>query len=137
MLVLQLLNVGFSFLVIMTVFALLFKYLSSAQVAWGDVWIGAAATAVLFTAGKFLIGFYLGRSGAPSAYGAAGGLVILLLWIYYSAQIFFFGAEFTQVYANAYGSRIVPGENAMPVTEQDRKQQGIPHDPEIPMPGPG
>ncbi|MBF0408448.1 MAG: YihY/virulence factor BrkB family protein [Candidatus Riflebacteria bacterium] len=128
MLVMQFLNIGFSFLVITAVFALLFKYLSSARVAWGDVWIGAVATALLFTVGKFLIGFYLGRSGAPSAYGAEEGLVILLAWIYYSAQIFFLGAEFTKVYANAYGSRIVPGEDAMPVTEQDRKQQGIPHD---------
>jgi len=73
-------------------------------IAWKDVWIGATATALLFTAGKFLIGLYLGTSGVTSAYGAASSLVIILIWVYYSAQIFLLGAEFTQIYATRWGS---------------------------------
>lgn len=96
-----------SFLVMMVLFACMFKFLPDVKIAWGDVWIGAAITAVLFTIGKILIGFYLAKSTVASAYGIAGSFVILLLWINYSAQILFFGAEFTQVWANRYGSRIV------------------------------
>lgn len=96
-----------SFSTIALLFALMYKILPDAKVAWGDVWIGAAITSLLFTAGKFLIGLYLGNSGIASAYGAAGSFVIILIWIYYSAQILFWGAEFTQVYANRFGSRIV------------------------------
>ncbi len=86
-----------------------------AQIAWNDVWVGAVITAFLFTVGKFAIGLYLGKSDVGSAFGAAGSWVILLVWVYYSAQIFLFGAEFTQVYANATGSRIVPTEDAVVV----------------------
>ncbi len=82
--------------------------LPDVEISWGDVWIGGAITAILFTLGKFLLGLYLARSTVSSAYGAAGSLVVILLWVYYSAQIIFFGAEFTQVYAERYGSRIVP-----------------------------
>jgi membrane protein len=82
-------------------------------------------TAVLFEIGKFAIGLYLGHSGVASAYGAAGSLAVLLVWLYYSAQIFLYGAEFTKVYATRYGSRIVPAENAMPATAEARAQQGI------------
>ncbi len=96
-----------SFLVMMLLFACMFKFLPDVKVAWGDVWIGGAITAILFTIGKILIGFYLGKSTIASAYGIAGSFVVLLLWINYSAQILFFGAEFTQVWANRYGSRIV------------------------------
>ncbi|MDQ3959013.1 MAG: YihY/virulence factor BrkB family protein, partial [Pseudomonadota bacterium] len=81
-------------------------YIPDAEIAWGDVWIGASATALLFTAGKVLIGLYIGHGSFSSTYGAAASLVVILLWVYYSAQILFFGAEFTQVYANTYGSRI-------------------------------
>jgi hypothetical protein len=88
-------------------FALIFKYLPDAEIAWRDVWVGAFFTALLFSIGKTLIGLYLGSSAVATTFGAAGSLVILLLWIYYSAQILFFGAEFTQVYANRLGSRIV------------------------------
>ena len=102
-----------SLLVITGLFALMFKALPDARVAWSDVWVGAALTALLFTIGKFAIGLYLGKSDVGSAYGAAGSLVILLVWVYYSAQILLFGAEFTQVYANAAGSKIVPSENAV------------------------
>jgi membrane protein len=95
-------------------------------IAWGDVWIGAAVTALLYTIGKDLIGVYLGRSSNASTYGAAGSLVVILIWIYYSAQILFVGAEFTRVYARRYGSRIVPTKIAAPVSEQARAQHGLP-----------
>ncbi|HET7059285.1 MAG TPA: YhjD/YihY/BrkB family envelope integrity protein, partial [Nitrospiraceae bacterium] len=88
-------------------FAMMFKLLPDAKIAWRDVWIGAGLTSLLFTIGKLLIGLYLGKSDVGSAYGAAGSLVILLVWVYYSSQILLFGAEFTSVYANRYGSRIV------------------------------
>jgi membrane protein len=107
-------------------FAMMFKLLPDVKMAWSDVWIGAAITAILFTTGKFLIGLYVGHSAVGSTYGAAGSFVVLLIWVYYSSQILFFGAEFTQVYANQFGSRTVPSENARPVTEQARRQQGIP-----------
>jgi membrane protein len=86
-------------------FALIFKYVPREQLAWGDVWIGGLVTACLFTVGKLLIGLYLGRSSLSSAYGAAGSIMVLLLWIYYSAQIFLLGAEFTRVFTYALGSR--------------------------------
>ena len=78
-----------------------------ASIAWRDVWIGSVVTALLFTIGKFLIGLYLGKSGVTSGFGAAGSMVVLLIWVYYSAQIFLLGAEFTWVYAHTRGSRIV------------------------------
>jgi membrane protein len=105
-------NVAVAFAVITLLFAMIFKVLPDVKIAWRDVWIGAALTALLFTAGKFALGMYLGKSEVASAYGAAGSLVIVLLWVYYSAQILFFGAEFTQVYANRYGAQLVPKENA-------------------------
>jgi hypothetical protein len=122
----QILNSVVSFGVITLLFAMIYKILPDVKVAWSDVWIGAAATAALFTLGKFLIGLYLGQSGISSTYGAAGSLVLLLIWIYYSAQILFLGAEFTQVYAKRYGSRIEPDDDAVPVTEEARAQQGLP-----------
>ncbi len=91
---------------ITVLFALLYKWLPDADVDWPDVWAGAAMTAFLFSIGKFAIGLYLGNSSIASSYGAAASFAIILVWIYYSAQIFFFGAELTQVYANRYGSRI-------------------------------
>lgn len=90
---------GVSFIILTLFFAVLFKVLPDAELKWRDVWAGAAVTALLFVIGKTLIGLYLGRSAVASTYGSAGSLVILLLWVYYSAQIFLFGAEFTQVYA--------------------------------------
>jgi membrane protein len=102
--VMHVLNMLVSFVVITGVFAALFKYLPDVSIEWNDVFAGAAFTAALFTIGKFLIGMYLGKASVGSAYGAAGSLVILLVWVYYSAQIFFFGAEFTQVYSEEYGS---------------------------------
>ena len=93
-------------------FAAIFKWLPDAEIAWRDVWIGAVVTSVLFTAGKIVLGLYLGRSSTVSVYGAAGSLVVLLIWVYYSAQILFFGAELTQVYANQYGTHVRPAPNA-------------------------
>ena len=111
----QALELGVSFAVITLLFALMFKYVPDVRMAWRDVWLGAALTAALFLVGKLAIGLYLGHTTLASSYGVAGSFVVLLVWVYYSAQIFFFGAEFTQVYANRYGSRIVPAENAEPI----------------------
>ena len=97
-------NAAATFLVVTVLFALIFKLLPDAKVAWRDVWVGALLTAILFTLGKMLIGLYLGKSAVGSSYGAAGSLVVLLVWIYYSAQILFFGAELTQAYAKHVGS---------------------------------
>lgn len=124
---LQLINFAISFLVIMLLFAMIFKFLPEVNIAWKDVWLGAAVTSALFSLGKFLIGFYLGRSEVGNTFGAAGSLAVLLIWIYYSAQILFFGAEFTQVYANRYGSKIVPDPDTVKITEQERAEKGIPH----------
>ena len=120
---LQVINFFSSFLVITLLFAMIFKFLPEADIAWKDVWLGAAVTSALFTLGKFLIGLYLGRSRVGSIFGAAGSLAILLIWIYYSAQILFFGAEFTQVYANLYGSKIVPDPDMMKITEKERVEK--------------
>ena len=98
-------NLVVSFGVITFLFAVMFKYLPDIKIEWRDVWIGATFTSALFVLGKFAIGLYLGKSSAASVFGAAGSLVVILVWIYYSAQILFFGAEFTQVYANSHGSR--------------------------------
>jgi membrane protein len=106
-----------SFALITLLFAMIYKVLPDVEIAWRDVWIGAAVTALLFTIGKFLIGLYLAHSTVASTYGAAGSLVVLLLWIYYSSQILFLGAEFTQVYATRYGSQIKPSAHAVPVKE--------------------
>jgi membrane protein len=119
-------NFVVSFGVITLLFALIYKVLPDVKIEWRDVLVGAIVTALLFTLGKAAIGWYLGRPGTTSTYGAAGSFVALLLWVYYSAQILFFGAEFTQVYAKAYGSQIQPAENAVPMTEEARAQQGIP-----------
>jgi membrane protein len=128
----ELLYVGFclnevvSLVVITLLFMVIFRFLPDAKIAWRDVWLGAALTALLFEVGKFLISLYLGRSGVASAYGAAGSLAVLLIWLYYSAQIFLFGAELTKVYANRFGSRIVPAENAELVSPGARAEQGLP-----------
>ena len=98
-------NFSVSFLVVMALFAMIIKLLPDARIEWRDVWLGAAVTAVLFTIGKGLIGIYLGRAGVTSVYGAAGSLVLVLLWVYYSAQLLFLGAEFTEVYSRRFGSR--------------------------------
>lgn len=122
--VLHVVNFAVSFIVITGLFALIFKVLPDAQVAWRDVWVGAALTAALFTIGKFALGLYLGKSNVASGYGAAGSLVLVLLWVYYSAQIMLYGAEFTQVYANRLGDRIVPTPDAK-VTDPRKADAGL------------
>lgn len=121
----QILNTLVSLGVITLLFALIYRILPDATIAWGDVWVGAVMTAVLFTIGKALIGFYLGNSSVASAYGAAGSFVVLLLWIYYSAQILLFGAEFTQVYANRFGSHIEPDEHAVFAADATPEEKGV------------
>jgi membrane protein len=121
----QIVNFGVSFGVVTLLFAAIYKVLPDVEIAWSDVWIGAAVTALLFTIGKLLIGLYLGYATVGSTFGAAGSLLVFLVWVYYSAQILFFGAELTQVYARRYGSRITPSEGAVPLTEEARAKQGI------------
>jgi len=108
-------------LVIVLLFALIFRYLPDAKIAWKDVWIGSALTAILFVLGKSILALYLGSGAAGSAYGAASSLITLLLWIYYSAQILLFGGEFTQVYANTYGSLVEPKKHAVRVERTERE----------------
>jgi membrane protein len=108
-------NLLFSFLSITILFALIYKLVPDIHIEWGDVWIGAAVTSLLFSFGKFLIGLYLGRAGVASAYGAAGSLVVFLIWVYYSAQIFFLGAEFTHSFARRHGSRALSGRPPDPL----------------------
>ncbi len=100
----QAVNFIFSFAMVTVVFAMIYKLMPRVRVQWRDVWVGAGVTALLFTIGKHLIGLYIGKSSVASGYGAAGSLVVVLVWVYYSAQIFLLGAEFTWVYAHAYGS---------------------------------
>lgn len=114
-----------SFLLVALLFALIFKFVPDAMIAWTDAAIGGLFTAALFSIGKLLIGLYLGRSTVISAYGAAGSIVLILLWIYYAAQILFLGAEFTQAYARIFGSPVRPAPNAVSVTDEDRKQEGL------------
>lgn len=101
-----------------TLFALLFRVLPSADAAWPDIWVGALFTAILFSMGKFAIGLYLGQSSVDSVYGAAGSLVVLLVWIYYSAQILLFGAEFTKVYSHRHGDESI--QRKPPTDSSDR-----------------
>jgi membrane protein len=121
--VLQTFNLLLSLVVITGLFALIFKVLPDAHIAWRDVWIGAALTSVLFTIGKFAIELYLGKSNVGSSYGAAGSLVLILVWVYYSVQILLYGAEFTQVYANLVGQKIQPTEEAKVVDPEKTPEQ--------------
>jgi len=115
---LQIINLVISIGVITVLFALMFKFLPDVQIAWRDVIIGAFMTSVFFSLGKLILGVYLGNSAVASTFGAAGSLVIILVWIYYSAQILFFGAEFTQVYANQHGSKSVSEEKKTALPNQ-------------------
>lgn len=100
----HLLDMAISFGMVTVVFAMIYKIMPHAAVRWPDVWLGAIVTSVLFTIGKLLIGLYIGKTGVATGYGAAGSLVVVLVWVYYSAQIFLLGAEFTWLYANRFGS---------------------------------
>jgi membrane protein len=101
-------------------FAMIYQWLPETDLAWSDVWVGAAATAILFSIGKYLIGLYLGQAAVGSTYGAAGALIVLLMWIYYSTQIVLLGAEMTFLYAQRYGSGIqgIPAPPPQPVTPE-------------------
>ncbi len=112
-------TLALNFIVITALFAMIFKFLPDAKIAWSDVWIGAALTTVLFLIGKQALAIYLGSGSAGSAYGAASALITTLVWVYYSSQILLFGAEFTQVYANRYGSQIQPVEHAVRVQKKE------------------
>lgn len=118
----QILNYAISFGVTALLFALIYKVVPDVTIHWRDVWIGAVATAALFTLGKLGIALYVGRSTIASPFGAAGSVVALVVWVYYSAQILFFGAELTQVYARRHGSRIEPTKNAVAV---ERKLEAV------------
>lgn len=108
----EIVNFVISFGFVSLLFALIYKYLPDVKIRWKDVWVGAIITALLFTIGKYLIGLYLGQGSLGSTYGAAGSLIIFLAWVFYSAQILLFGAEFTQVYARKYGRKILPNSHA-------------------------
>ena len=110
------------FFVIAFLFAIIFKVLPDARIKWKDAFIGAFFTALLFIVGKFLIGFYLGNSSVGVTYGPAASIVVLLLWVYYSSIILFFGAEFTQVYARHYGGGIIPNETAVFIIKKEAKE---------------
>jgi membrane protein len=115
--VLEIANFIFSFALTTALFALIYKVLPDVRLRWRDAAVGALITAFLFTIGKYLVGLYLGHSTIGSTFGAAGTLVIVLLWIYYATQIFLLGAEFTQIFANRYGSSMQPKSGAVPLTE--------------------
>lgn len=121
----QIVELAVSFGVITLLFALIYRVLPDVKIAWRDVWMGALVTAVLFVIGKYALSFYLSFQSTSSAYGAAGSLVVFLIWIYYSAQIFFFGAEFTQVYARLYGEGVVPDSKAQYIGEGEPKKPPV------------
>lgn len=121
---LYVLNFTVSFGVITLLFAAMFKIVPDAEVAWKDVWVGAVVTGLLFMVGKFAIGFYLGRSNPGEVFGAAGSLAILLVWIYYASMIVFFGAEFTQTWAERRGGGVVPEEGAVRVVQEEHHVRG-------------
>lgn len=124
-LVWQIVNYVVSLLVITLLFAMIFKLLPDVKMPWHNVWVGALITAVLLVLGQIALGFYFGLSNPGSAFGAAGSLVLILVWIYYSAQILFFGAELTQVYARAHGTPPVPADHATWISEDARARQGL------------
>jgi membrane protein len=125
----QIVNFVASMGLIALLFALVFKVIPDVKIRWRDVALGSIVTAALFTLGKFLIGLYVGKAGVASPYGAAGSLVVIVVWVYYSAHILFIGAEFTQVHTRAMGVPVEPKRGAIPITEEARAQQGIPHTP--------
>jgi membrane protein len=116
--VMYIVEIGISWVIFAFLFGAIFKVLPDAEVSWKDVKAGGMITAALFVLGKFLIGFYLAHSGTASSFGAAGALALLLLWTYYSANIFLFGAEFTQVWAHAHGRSLPPQEGAVKVKQE-------------------
>jgi membrane protein len=120
--VFQLINFVVSFGVISALFALMFKILPDAKIKWRDVWIGAIATALLFILGKFGLGIYFGKAKPASTYGAAGSIVLIMLWVSYSCMIVFFGAEFTKQFATHFGRKIEPKPGAELILAEEDKQ---------------
>ncbi|WP_217603906.1 YihY/virulence factor BrkB family protein [Chitinophaga sp. GbtcB8] len=125
MVVIYLVNLAITFAVITALFAVIFKVLPDARIRWRDVIVGSIATAILFMLGKFAIGVYLGASKVGSTYGAAGSIVIILLWVYYSAAILYFGAEFTRVYVQHFGARIYPNDYAVWIKQVEVEEETI------------
>lgn len=120
----EIINFLVLFIMLTILIAMIYRVVPDKYITWADVWLGAAVTALLFMLGRYAIGFYLTISKSATVYGAAGSLIVLLLWIYYSAQIFLFGALFTQVYARKFGSRANAKEQAMPMKENASAPQG-------------
>ena len=118
LLMMHIFNIVIPIAIITVLFALLFKYLPDAKVRWKDVWTGAFVSSILFALGKYIIGIYLGNSNVGSAYGAAGTVVIILTWVFYSSVLLFLGAEFTKVYAHKYGQRIEPASYAVRIEKR-------------------
>ena len=116
-------NLVITFVIITTLFAIIYKVLPDAKIKWRDVLIGAVVTAILFMLGKFGITFYIGKSNISTAYGTAGSLVVLLIWVYYSSIILYFGAEFTKAYAASLGSRIYPSQYAVWIKHIDIEEE--------------
>ena len=116
-------NIAVTFLVISTLFGTVFKYLPDVKIGWKDVRTGAFFTSLLFMLGKYLIGLYISTTGTGSAYGAAGSIIVLLVWIYYTSAILYFGAEFTQVYADEYGEKIEPADYAVHIEQKEIERE--------------
>lgn len=118
----QVADLGVSLVIITALFTLIYKFLPEARIRWRDVLVGALGTAVLFTLGKFAIGVYLGNSDVGSAYGAAAGLAVLFVWVYYSSALVLLGAEFTQVWAKRFGAGVEPGPHSVIASEEEKKE---------------
>ena len=126
--IIEIINAAITFVVIAALFGIIFKFLPDVEISWKDVRVGAIFTAILFTIGRYLIGLYVEKVGPGSAYGAAGSLIIILVWVYYTSAILYFGAEFTQVYAECYGGKITPAPYAVHIvkTEEEREVSELP-----------
>ena len=121
-LVINVFNLGLTFIIISALFGIIFKFLPDVEIGWKDVRIGAFFTATLFIIGKFLIGLYIEKVAPGSAYGAAGSIIIILVWVYYTSAILYFGAEFTQVYAECYGGKIRPASYAVHIIQTEEEK---------------
>jgi len=127
-LVINIFNFGLTFIIISVLFSVIFKFLPDVEIGWKDVRIGAFFTVILFIVGKFLIGLYIEKVGPASAYGAAGSIIVILVWVYYTSAILYFGAEFTQVYSECYGGKIKPASYAVHIiqTEEEKTVKVLP-----------